>query len=53
VAVSEIVARFEAGTPKHHLAHEYGISLSTVKRLLRKRRAQSEPDGEVSPEAEP
>src|SRR6266508_4641369 len=29
-ALSEIVARFEEGTPKHRLAAEYEISLSTV-----------------------
>jgi len=34
--VSEIVERFRAGVPKHKLAGEYRMSLSTVKRLLRK-----------------
>jgi hypothetical protein len=35
VAVVQLVTRFEAGTAKHKLAAEYGISLSSVKRLLR------------------
>jgi hypothetical protein len=35
VAVAQLVARFGAGTAKHKLAEEYGISLSSVKRLLR------------------
>jgi hypothetical protein len=33
--VREIVDRFRAGTPKHRLAGEYGMSMSTMKRLLR------------------
>ena len=33
--VREIVRRFRAGTPKHALAAKYGMSLSTMKRLLR------------------
>lgn len=33
--VSEIIARFRSGVAKHKLAAEYGISLSSVKRLLR------------------
>jgi hypothetical protein len=37
--VCEIMARFGAGTAKHKLAAEYGISLSTVKRLLRRYRS--------------
>jgi DNA invertase Pin-like site-specific DNA recombinase len=36
--VSEIVERFRAGEPKHRLAVAYGMSLSTMKRLLRKYR---------------
>jgi hypothetical protein len=36
--VRRIVDRFRAGTPKHRLATEYGIGLSSVKRLLRKHR---------------
>jgi hypothetical protein len=36
--VREIVEQFRAGTPKHRLAVEYGMSLSTMKRLLRKYR---------------
>jgi hypothetical protein len=33
--VHAIVERFRAGEAKHRLATEYGISLSSVKRLLR------------------
>jgi DNA invertase Pin-like site-specific DNA recombinase len=33
--VQEIVKRFRHGTPKHKLATEYGMSLSTIKRLLK------------------
>jgi DNA invertase Pin-like site-specific DNA recombinase len=36
--VREIVDRFRSGVPKHKLAAEYGMSLSTMKRLLRKLR---------------
>ena len=36
--VHEIVDRFRAGTSKHRLAGEYGMSLSTMKRLLRRYR---------------
>jgi hypothetical protein len=36
--VREIVRRFRAGEPKHRLAAEYGMSLSTIKRLLRRHR---------------
>jgi hypothetical protein len=36
--VREIVNRFRAGTPKHKLAADYGMSLSTMKRLLRRYR---------------
>ncbi len=36
--VVEIVDRFRAGMPKHKLAMEYGMSLSTMKRLLRRHR---------------
>ncbi len=36
VVVGEIIGRFRAGTPKHKLAAEYGMSLSTMKRLLRR-----------------
>jgi Mor family transcriptional regulator len=31
----EMLASFRAGTPKHELAKRYGISLSSVKRVLR------------------
>lgn len=34
--IAQLVARFEAGTAKLKLAVEYGISESSVKRLLRK-----------------
>jgi DNA invertase Pin-like site-specific DNA recombinase len=37
--VREIIARFRSGVAKHKLAAEYGISLSSVKRMLRKYRA--------------
>ncbi|WP_163513579.1 helix-turn-helix domain-containing protein [Fodinicola acaciae] len=33
-----LIAAFMAGTPKVQLAKQYGISLSSVKRLLRKHR---------------
>lgn len=36
--VRQLVKSFRTGTPKHVLAHCYGISLSTVKRLLRRHR---------------
>lgn len=36
--VREIIERFRAGQPKHRLAGEFGMSLSTMKRLLRKHR---------------
>jgi hypothetical protein len=36
--VRQIVERFRAGEPKHRLAAAYGMSLSTMKRLLRKHR---------------
>lgn len=38
--VQKIVLSFEAGTPRHKIANEYGISVSSVGRLLRKWRAQ-------------
>lgn len=31
-----IIERFRAGSTREQLANEYGVSLSTVKRLLRK-----------------
>jgi hypothetical protein len=37
--VCNIVDRFRAGVPKHRLATENGVSLSTMKRLLRRHRA--------------
>lgn len=37
--VCEIAERFSAGEPKHKLAAEYGMSLSTLKRLLRRHRS--------------
>lgn len=36
--LADLVASFRAGTPKHELATRYGISLSSVKRVLRQRR---------------
>jgi DNA-directed RNA polymerase specialized sigma24 family protein len=36
VQIQEIVTAFEAGTAKHKLASVYGISESSVKRLLRR-----------------
>jgi DNA invertase Pin-like site-specific DNA recombinase len=42
-AVEQIVSSFAAGTPKNRLAAEYGMSLSSVKRLLRQQRVQGEP----------
>ncbi|MFI6291967.1 helix-turn-helix domain-containing protein [Nonomuraea sp. NPDC050790] len=38
--IQALVERFQAGTPKGVLAKEYGISLSSVKRLLRKHGAK-------------
>jgi len=34
--LAELVASFRAGTPKHELAARYGVSLSSVKRVLRR-----------------
>jgi len=34
--ITAIIADFQAGRPKHQLATHYGISESTVKRILRK-----------------
>jgi hypothetical protein len=42
--VQVILARFAAGVPKHRLAAEYGMSLSTMKRLLRAERRRVVPD---------
>jgi hypothetical protein len=36
--IQALVAAFHGGTPKWKLADQYGISLSSVKRLLRKQR---------------
>jgi len=36
--ICEIVDRFHAGEPKHRLAQDYGMSVSTLKRLLRRPR---------------
>jgi hypothetical protein len=41
--VHEIVERFRAGAPKHKLAAEYGMSLSTMKRLLRRAKREEPP----------
>ena len=35
LAVAELVAAFVAGTTRGELADQYGVSLSSVKRLLR------------------
>ena len=43
VDVREIIARFRAGEPKHKLAAAYGMSLSTMKRLLRTRGVRMRP----------
>jgi len=34
--VSVVIARFKAGTPKHELATEFGLSSSSIKALLRR-----------------
>lgn len=34
--IRELVSAFQSGTPKWKLAEQYGISLSSVKRVLRK-----------------
>jgi hypothetical protein len=36
-AIQELIESFKAGTPKHELADQYGVSLSGVKNLLRER----------------
>jgi DNA-directed RNA polymerase specialized sigma24 family protein len=38
--VCAVIVRFEQGVPKHILAEEYGISLSSIKNLLRKYNAR-------------
>lgn len=38
--IKELVASFKAGVAKHRLATKYGISVSSVKRLLRQHRSQ-------------
>jgi hypothetical protein len=40
--VRQLVAAFTSGTPKWKLAEQYGISLSSVKRLLRARGVRKE-----------
>jgi hypothetical protein len=40
--VDRMVAAFHAGVPKHVLADRFGVSLSSVKRLLRKRRPRQQ-----------
>jgi hypothetical protein len=44
-ALAELVSSFQAGTPKHELASRYLISLSSVKRALR--RAKSNKPGNL------
>ncbi len=34
--ITELIAAFKVGVPKHVLCEEYGISMTSVKRLLRK-----------------
>jgi DNA-directed RNA polymerase specialized sigma24 family protein len=41
--VGALVQSYLEGTPAHELAERYGVSLSSVKRLLRQQRAQAEP----------
>jgi len=41
VEVDHLVAAFRAGTPQSQLAERYGVSLSSVKRLLRRARQAS------------
>jgi len=41
--VHKIVDRFRVGVPKHKLAAEYGMSLSTMKRLLRRAKREEPP----------
>jgi len=36
--IQKLVRQFRSGTPKAKLAEQYGISLSTVKRLLKRHR---------------
>jgi hypothetical protein len=40
--VIEIIEQFRAGKPKHSLADQFGISLSSVKLLLRQRGVRRE-----------
>ncbi len=35
--IVKIIGQFRAGTPKHMLADQFGVSLSSVKTLLRER----------------
>jgi len=35
--IAELIAAFQVGVPKYILAEQYGISLTSVKRLLRAR----------------
>jgi hypothetical protein len=46
--VRQLVEAFQAGTPKHELAERYGISLSSVKRLLRLYQARQQDEGQVT-----
>lgn len=43
--VAEIIGQFRAGTAKHALAVQFGISLSSVKTLLRQRGIRRANDG--------
>lgn len=48
--LDQLVAMFTAGTPKTVLAERFNISLSSVKRLLRRYGVRRPGSGEVSPE---
>lgn len=43
--ITELLAAFRVGVPKHVLAEEYGISLTSVKRVLRKHGARGQQHG--------
>ena len=43
VELRQLVTDFVAGTPKRRLAERYGISESSVKKLIRKHRAEIRP----------
>jgi hypothetical protein len=49
VDVEQILVAFAAGTPKRELAERYGISESSVKRLIRQQGASKSPSGVMKP----